>query len=158
MAASPPRSIRGRILNNLQRQLETITVANGYSQFVYKVTTDVKAWRDTPEAETPVLYLIDDITDYRYHAGRLTERAWTISVFGVMKNTSQMDMEELISDIEMCLQANVSLWFEDTGKVLQHHRITGILSDNQLFSEIEGTQLFKINLEMIYTACVDAVR
>jgi hypothetical protein len=158
MPSSPPRSRRAKILNNLQRQLETITVANGYSRDVYKVTTSVKAWRDTPEAETPVIYIIDDSTRYEYHPGRLTERTWTISLFGVMKSQTQSDMEELISDIEDCLQANVPLAFPDTGRVVAHHRITQIVTDNQLFSEIEGSQLFKMTIDFIYTACVDQIR
>lgn len=158
MPSSPPKSRRAKILNNLQRQLETITVANGYSREVYKVTTDVRNWRDTPEAETPTLYIIDDDTDYRYHPGKLTERIWRVDVFGVMRNQTQLDMEELISDVEECLQANVSLYFSDTGKVIAHHRIVNIKTDNQLFSEIEGTQMFKVSLELLYTACVDQIR
>lgn len=158
MAEIPFLSRRAKIMFNLQRQLETITKQAGYSRDVYKVTTNVKEWRATPEAETPVLYIIDDNTDYRYHAGRLTERTWTISVFGVMKNQTQMDMEEMIADIEMCLQANVTLAFPDTGPVCAHHRIMNVVTDNQLFSEIEGSQLFKMTIDVLYTACVDAVR
>lgn len=158
MPQSPPLSRRAQILNNLQRQLETITTGNGYSRNVRKVTTNVKNWRDTPEAETPILYLIDDSTNYRYHPGKLTEREWTISIYGVMKNQTQLDMEELIADIETCLFRNSRLAFPDTGAVAAHMRIQEIVSDNQLFSELEGSQLFKLTVTIIYTACVDDVR
>jgi hypothetical protein len=158
MASSPPKSRRAKILVNLQRQLETITKDNGYTQNVYKVTTNVKTWADTPEAETPVIYLIDENTDYNYHAGKTTERTWTIGIYGVMKNKEQVDMEELIADIEECLLTNVTLYFEDTGRVASHSRIRNIVTDNQFFSEIEGAQLFKITLDINYVACVDQIR
>lgn len=154
MASDPPNSRRAKILNNLQRQLETITISNGYSRDVYKVTTAVKTWQDTPEAETPVLYIVDDTTDYRYHAGRLTERSWIVGIVGVLKNTTQLDMEELISDIEICLIANERLAFVDTGAVCGQIRIRNIVTDNQLFSEIERTQIFRMTIEIVYTQCV----
>ncbi len=153
-----PQSRRAKILKNLQAQLETITVEHGYTRDVYKVTMDVKGWRDTPEAETPTLYIVDDSTHYQYHAGRTTERTWTVSIFGVMRNCTQLELEEFISDVEVCLQANVTLYMAESGKVIDHHRITGIVTDNQLFSEIDGTQLFKVTLDLIYTACVDNPR
>lgn len=158
MASSPPLSRRGKILKNLQRQLETITIANGYSRAVTTVTTNVKNWRDTPEAETPIIYIIDDNTDYQYHAGRLTERKWTISLFGVMKNQTQLDMEEFIADIETCMMRNSTLNFDGAGPIVGYTKITNIVSDSQLFSEIEGSQLFKVTLEILYTACADNVR
>ncbi len=158
MPSSPPKSRRAKILMNLQRQLETITIANGYTRDVYRVTTAVKDWRSTPEAETPILYLVDSNTDYQYHAGKLTERTWSIDLYGVMRNQTQLDMEEFISDIEDCLQVNQRLAFPDTGAVCAHHRIMNITTDNQLFSEIEGSQLFKISVNIIYTACVTNIR
>lgn len=158
MASTPPRSRRGQILVNLQKQLETISKDNGYTNNLYKVTTDVKSWADTPEAETPVIYIIDENTEYDYHAGKTTERIWTVGIYGVMKNKTQSDMEELIADVEECLVNNITLYFADTGKVASHSRIRNIVTDSQLFSEIEGAQLFKVTLDIRYIACVDQIR
>lgn len=158
MASTPPLSRRGKILVNLQRQLRTILTANGYSRNVVKVTTNVKAWRDTPAPETPILYVIDENTDYRYHAGKLSERTWTVSIFGVMKGKTQEDMEELIADIETCIMRNSTLNFDNSGPIVGYVKVINVVTDNQLFSEIEGSQLFKVTCEIVYTACVDNVR
>ena len=158
MASVPPRSRRGKILVNLQRQLETISIANGYASDVYKVTTDVKSWQATPETETPVIYIIDENTDYNYHAGKTTEREWTIGIYGVMKNKEQTDMEELIADVEECLFNNVTLSFDSIKGPISHLRILNITTDNQFFSEIEGSQLFKMTIVFRYIACVDNIR
>lgn len=165
MASSPPLSRRAKILMNLQSQLQTITTANGYSRDVQTVTTNVKPWSATPEAETPVIYIIDEKTEYRYHAGKLTDRSWIVGLFLVMKNKTQLDLEEMIADIETCLFKNSRLAFPATitlnnpsGAVASHMRVLEIITDNQLFSEIEGAQLAKLSIEIIYTACVDSVR
>ncbi len=157
MPDTSPRSRRGKILKNLQLQLETITEDNGYTTTVQKVTTAVKNWNDTAEAECPVIYIIDENTQYTYHAGKLTERVWTIGLYGVMKNKSQTEMEEFISDIEECLNKNQRLAFPEN-QPISYSRIKNIITDNQLFSEIEGSQLFKITVDLTYTACVDAIR
>lgn len=158
MSATPPRSRRGKILVNLQRQLETITVENGYTNTVCKVTTVLKNWSDTPEEFTPIIYIVDEATNYVYHAGKTTEREWDVALYGVMKNKEQTDLEEFISDVEDCIFKNVTLAFEDSGPVISHIRITQIFTDNQLFSEIEGSQLFKVMLKIRYIACVDRIR
>lgn len=158
MASVPPRSRRGKILVNLQRQLETILQDNGYSQNVVKVTTNVKNWADTPEAETPIIYIVDEATEYNYHAGKTVERSWVIGLYGVMKNKEQTDLEEFIADVEECLTKNQTLHFTDTGGVTSHIRIKEIVTDNQLFSEIEGSQLFKVTLQINYIACLDQIR
>ena len=158
MPASPPLSKRGKILNNLIRQLQTITPDNGYAQNVVEVTSNVKGWLDKVGAETPVLYIVDDNTVYTYHAGRLTEREWNVSIIGHMRDRLQTDMEELISDIETCLFKNVTLNFPETGATCSHLRITNIITDNQLFSEVEGSQLFRVNIVIRYTSPVDNVR
>lgn len=167
---SEPRSRRAKILKNFQRQLEKIKKADGYAHSVYKVTTNVKSWRDTPEAETPTLYIIDENTRYLYNAGKTLEHEWTIGLFGVMKNKTQLEMEEFIADIEECLFKNVTLYFEDqdltwngglgarTPGPISHLRINDIVTDNQLFSEIEGSQLFKISIIFKYVGCVDNPR
>jgi hypothetical protein len=151
----PSPSRRGQILVALQKQLETITTANDYSISVYKVTTAVKSWQDTPVAETPVIYIIDESTRPVYHAGKLNEFEWQVGLFVVMKDRTQVEMEEHISDIMTCLFKNVTLYDADTQtRTISHLRILNIVTDNQLFSEIEGAQLFKITLEIRYTACV----
>jgi hypothetical protein len=154
-----PRSRRARILKNLQRQLETITLANGYAQPVYKVTMNVKNWHDTPQAETPTIYIVDDQTRPVYHAGRLVEWEWDIDLYGVMRDKSQLEMEELISDLIDCLFVNITLSFDGVrpGPVA-HIRVKNIVTDNQLFSEIEGSQLFKMSITVKYTACVEDTR
>lgn len=158
MASNPARSRRGKILVNLQRQLETITTENGYSNTVIKVTTKLKNWADTPEAETPIIYIVDETTDYTYHAGKTVERAWIVGLYGVMKNKEQTDLEEFIADVEECLTLNQTLGFPETGKVASHMRIQEIVTDNQFFSEIEGSQLFKVTIQINYIACLDNIR
>lgn len=152
------RSRRARILENLQRVLEGITKDNGYTTTVQKVTTAVKNWNDTTEPECPVLYLVDENTQYTYHAGKLTERIWTVGIYGVMKNKSQLEMEELISDIEEILVKNQRLHFDDSPGPVSYSRVQNIITDNQLFSEIEGSQLFKMTITLNYVACVDQIR
>jgi hypothetical protein len=154
-----PRSTRGRILKNLERQLETITVANGYSIGVVNVTTSVKNWHDTPAAETPVIYIIDEETSPKYHAGRLIEWEWDISLFVVMRDKTQLEMEEHVSDIIECVGKNRTLAFTDSNPGPSSSIIVKrIVTDNQLFSEIEGSQLFKITLVVKYTGCLDSPR
>ncbi len=156
---SAPRSRRAKILINFQKQLETITTGNGYANTVSKVTTSVKNWNDTPEAETPVLYLIDEHTKYSYNAGKTLEHEWTMGIYGVMKNRDQIQMEELIADIEECLFKNVTLSFDGiVPGPISHLRITDITSDNQFFSEIENSQLFKVTIVFRYVGCVDNPR
>lgn len=155
---SEPRSRRGRILKNLQRQLETISKDAGYTTNVTKVTMNVRNWAETPEAETPIIYIIDANTRYIYGAGRNVEHEWTIDLFGVMKNRSQLDMEELIADIEECLFNNGTLSFDGTPGPISQLRIQDIITDAQLFSEIEGSQLFKMTVIFKYVGCVDNPR
>lgn len=150
---SDPRSRRARILIELINQLKTISVANGYANNVCDVTTVVKSWRTTPEAETPVLYVIDQNTQYLYGPTKTLQHEWTIGIFGVMKNKTQMEMEELIADIEECLFKNVTL-----NHTISHLRILDITTDGQFFSEIEGSQLFEVKINFLYLGCVDNPR
>lgn len=154
-----PRSRRGRILKNLKRQLETITVANGYVNNVQKVTFNARNWAEYPVAETPILFIVDDTTQYAYHAGKLTERTWDLGIYGFMRDKTQEEMEEFISDIEECLVKNITLTFDNIypGPVA-HMRIKNIITDGQMFAELEGSQLFKMTISVIYTACIDSIR
>lgn len=150
---SIPNSRRGKILNNLVRQLQTITTGNGYHRTVVEVTTTVTDWRSRPEVTTPVLFVCDSTTNYKYHAGKLTERIWTIDIYGVM-HVDQLEMESTVADIEQCLMANQRLAFTDTGAVASYVRIMNIVSDGQLFSEISNLQLFKVTVDVNYVQCV----
>jgi hypothetical protein len=152
------QSKRARILAALMKQLETISTTNGYATNVAKVTTNVHNWYETPEAETPVLYVVDESMNYQYFPSRLSEREWVVAVYGVMKNRSQFEMEELIADVETCLTKNQTLSFDGERGLVNHHRIQNIVTDNQLFSEIEGSQLFKVSVQILYTVCLDDVR
>lgn len=170
MATIPalPKSRRAKIANNLMRQLATIKVANGYATDVINVSQDVRTWDAVSVVETPTIYVIDHNTKYTYHAGRLTERSWFIDLFTIMKQATQQQMEELIADIEDCLMANITLYFADidpsTGLAVKppgpcsHIRIREIITDNQLFSQVDGSQLFKITLEIVYTAQIQSIR
>lgn len=160
MASRPPLSRRGKILQNLLKQLNTIKLDNGYSRNIYEATTNVKTWSQVPEANTPTVYVVDADDTRTYHAGKLTEVSWNVDLYGVMKNAEQVDMEEFISDIEVCLTKNVTLGFPETatpdnlaGRTIAQIRIKDIITDNQLFSEIESSQLFKITITLIYTKC-----
>lgn len=163
MAQNPPLSQRGQILLNLQQQLLTITAANGYSRDVRNVKFTVQTWAQTTETDTPILYIVDEDANYNYHAGKLVEVTWRVALYGVMKNQTPSDMEEFISDIDLCLTKNSGLGFPATatpgnplGNVVSYTRLHSIVTDNQLFSEIEGSQLFKMTLNLVYTKCYGA--
>lgn len=153
MSETSPRSRRGRILNNLISQLKTITKANGYATSVCNVTTEIRNWDQTPSVETPVIYIIDMGSRPQYHAGRLTEWTWTVHLTGLMKDATQIQMEELVSDIQDCLFANgtLSVAGEVPGPAAQI-RVQQVVTDGQLMRELDGSQLFTITIEIKYTA------
>lgn len=155
---SVPRSRRAKILTNLIKQLETIKTENGYTTDVREVSMNVKNWETKLEPETPVIYVVDIRTLPKYNAGKLMEWEWTVALIGFMRNRTQMEMEEFMSDILTCLQENQTLAFEDTGRTVAHHRIVEMNTDGQFFNEIEGSQLFRIDMTLLYTACVDDYR
>jgi hypothetical protein len=151
-------SRRGRILTALIKQLQTISTTNGYATTINEASTELRNWRDRPEAECPVIFVVDNRTAPKYNAGKTLEVTWHISLFGFMRNRSQMEMEELIADIELCLDKNRQLSFDGERGLVNHHRVTDIVTDNQMFSEIEGSQIFRVDLEILYTRCVDDPR
>src|SRR5216684_2725311 len=106
MASDPANSRRARILNNLQRQLLTIKASSGYSRDIFDATTKVQTWAQVPEANTPIVFIIDENTQYAYHPGRIIEVTWSVALYGVMKNQTQLHMEEFISDLDTCLTKN----------------------------------------------------
>lgn len=154
-----PRSRRARIMLNLQRQLQTILKTNGYATDVCTVSFNVKNWHQISEAETPVIYLVDEQTIHEYHPTKTLGKIWTYGLFGYMRGKTQIEMEELIADIEECLFKNITLSFDGIvpGPV-SHMRIRNVTTDNQMFSEIEGSQLFKITLDILFMGCVDNPR
>lgn len=158
MAIPAYQSRRAKILYALQRTLETIKITNGFATDVYKVSTSVNTWNSIPEHESPTLFLVDENTQYNYRATKLVERVWTVGIYGVMKNGDQYKMEELISDIEERLASNETLAVDGEKGPVSFTRIVNIITDNQLFSEIENSQLFKITVSITYIACIDRVR
>lgn len=151
----PSTSRRGRILENLIAQLQTITTANGYSQNVAEVTMDVRTWGEKPAAECPVIYIVDESTTLNYKPTKTLEMEWQVALFAYMRDQSQIQMEEFVSDIVQCIFKNVTLADTLGNKSVSHVRVRNIVTDNQLFSQIEGSQLFKITLDLLYMTCVD---
>jgi hypothetical protein len=157
--SEPTLSRRGRILEELIRQLRTITKANGYSCDVVEVSQNVQNWRNKSEVETPLIYVIDQKETRTYGAGRSLQLTWTVELFGCMRNRTQEEMEEFITDIEQCLQKNQTLASESNPRgTVSHHRIQNVLTDAQMFNEIEGSQLFAVIVDFIYNRCVDEAR
>lgn len=152
-------SRRGRIWDNLIRQLQTITHANGYDSEPAKVTTATPNWNDLRADETPLLVVIDNSQQFNYHAGRLNERVWSLDIFGIMRGQTQDDMEVLLADIEDCLMANVTLTFDNVQPpVCSHIRIRNIVTDRQMFYADEQSQLFKVTIDVIWTNSIQAIR
>lgn len=147
------RSRRGRILKNLIRQLQTISVANGYATDIVNVTTEIRNWDQTEEAQTPVLYIIDMGSTPQYNASRLTEWTWRLNLTGLLKNASQQAMENMCADIMDCLFANGTLSFdgEIPGPSAQV-RISNVVTDGQFMRELDGSQLFTISINVLFTA------
>lgn len=152
-----PNSRRGRILKNLLRQLATISKENGYATDLVRATTNIKNWDQTTAAETPVVYVVDMDSNPQYHASKLTEWEWRINLTGLMRDKSQIEMEDLVADIQDCLFKNITLSFD--GEIpgpCSQIRIGTIATDGQLMNEIDGSQLFTIQIQVKYTA--DAFR
>jgi hypothetical protein len=152
-----PNSRRGRILKNLLRQLSTIAKADGYNTDLAKATTQIKNWDQTTSAECPVIFVIDMDSTPTYHSSKLTEWDWQINLTGLMKDRSQLEMEDLVADVQDCLFKNITLSFD--GEIpgpCSQIRIGRVATDGQLMHEIDGSQLFTIQIHVKYTA--DAFR
>lgn len=160
---APTMSRRSRILTNLQRQLQSITCENGYSTTVQDVTLDVQNWDQSTEAQCPIIYIVDENAPYKYNPGKLLQIDWIVNLYGVMKGKTQFEMEEFISDIEVCISKNLSLAFPDSvlpgdpnyplGLAVGYTEIQNIITDGQFFSKVDGSQLFKVTLKLTYTKC-----
>lgn len=158
---TPLASRRANILNNLQRQLLTILTANGYAHSVMDVSFRVRPWSEIPQAETPLLYIVDDTTTLIYGPTKTLEWSWSVDLYGIIKGQDQGYMEEFMADVVTCLFKNVTLTFADdnrTEPLISHMRVRNMITDGQLFSEIENSNLFKINLDIKYMGCVDNYR
>lgn len=143
------RSRRAKILKALEQILSLVKKANGYTHTLQNVTFDVRAWDDVVEAETPIVFIIDDKTNsIKRHAGRSREYVWCIKLFGIVKEKSMIDFEEIIADIEDCIENNYTL-----AGTVSKCEVDQVVTDNQMFSEKDGTHLFEIQLSAEYIRC-----
>lgn len=143
------RSRRAKIMVAIKEYLKLITKANGYSHSIQNVTFDVRSWDTVIESETPIIFVVDDkTTDIVRHVGKTREYTWMIKLFGIVKNKTLVEFEEVLSDIEECLENNFNL-----GGVVSKVEIDQIVTDNQMFSEKEDTHLFDMELSVEYIRC-----
>jgi len=149
------QSKRVRLMKGLEALLKTITTAKGYTTNVESVSFDVKSWRDLPADQTPVIYIVDGSTQITRHAGCIREYVWKIELFGCVKDKDFISFEEFISDVEQCIYDNRSL-FGEVNKM----EIVDIVTDNQLFSEINGngSRLYSMFVDLEFTRKVDNSR
>ena len=140
------RSKRMRILKALELILATIDKNRGYASNIIEVSFDVALWRDKSNGETPIIFIVDDTTNITRHAGCVREYAWRVRLFGVVRDADIIDFEEHIADVETCLYDNNTL----AGQVAKVE-VDEIITDNQLFSELEGTHLYEMILSIEYT-------
>lgn len=142
-------SRRAKIMVAIREYLKLITRDNGYSHSLQNVTFDVRSWDTVVEAETPIVFVVDDKTiDIVRHAGKMREYTWMIKLFGIVKNKTLIEFEEVISDIEDCIENNFNL-----GGIVTKIEIDQVVTDNQMFSEKEDTHLFDIELSVEYIRC-----
>lgn len=141
-------SYRARILETMRLILNTITTNRGYSKNVCEVSYDVKGWQSKSEDQTPVIYLIDDVTDITRHAGCIREYRWRVRLYGVFKggDNSIIDVETFITDIEQCIYDNNTL-----ANQVNKMEVDSVATDNQLFSVQQDTHLFEIVVLVEYT-------
>lgn len=143
-------SRRARIMESLRLILDTLKISNGYTQDVCEVSYNVKGWKDKAEAETPVIYIIDDTTHIVRHAGCIREYVWTIRLYGLFRQGGIIDLEQWLSNVEQCILDNTSM----AGQV-NKTEVVQIVTDNQLFSVQNETHLFEMVLNMEYTRKYD---
>ena len=143
------KSRRGKILVALKEYLSLIKKSNGYNHTIQNVSFDVRAWDTVVEAECPIIFVIDDKTDsIKRHAGKMREYIWQVRLFGIVKERTLIEFEEIITDIEECIESNFNL-----AGTVSKTEVNQIITDNQLFSEKDGTHLFEIQLGVEYIRC-----
>jgi hypothetical protein len=140
------QSKRIRVLEALRLILATITKDNGYLTDVMEVSYDVKSWRDKSVGQTPVIYLVDDTTFLVTHAGCIREYQWMVRLFGVIRERTIIEFEQFMADVEEAIYDNNTLFGQ-----ANLMRVENISTDNQLFSEIDGTHLFEMETKILYT-------
>ncbi len=134
----------------LQSMLQLVKKANGYNHTVQNVSFDVRGWDDVIEAETPIIFIVDDRTEnIKRYAGRGREYVWNIRLFGIVKERTFIEFEEIITDIEKCIEDNQQL----VG-LISKMEVDQVVTDNQLFSEKDGTHLFEIEVKVEYIRCL----
>lgn len=144
---APLKSRRVKILIAIQRILETITTSRGYSKSVVEVRMDAKSWRDVSAPQTPVLFIIDDIVQIQRFVAKNREYVWTVRLFGVLKETTLIEFEEFIADVEQCIEDNSHL----CGQVSKCE-VQQVVTDNQMFDNTD-TRLFEVELRCEYRRC-----
>lgn len=142
------KSKRLRILLSLKEVLNTVKKANGYSHNIVHVGFDVQAWDAVMSYDTPTIFIVDDSTQIKRHAGKLREYSWLVKLYGVCKELYFEQFEEFISDIEECIESNFNLAGSCTKA-----EVNQVLTDNQLFSEKENTHLFEMDIIVDYIRC-----
>jgi len=143
------KSRRAKILTALHGILELVKKSNGYNHTLQNVSFDVRGWDTVVEAETPIVFIVDDKTSsIKRHAGRQREYIWQIRLFGIVKERTLVEFEEIITDIEECIENNYTL-----AGTVSKVEINQVVTDNQLFSEKDGTHLFEIEIAAEYIRC-----
>jgi hypothetical protein len=150
---APIRSKRGRIRRAVKELMATITKSRGYSIDVVEASYNVKGWESKAAPETPVIYIIGDTQQIVKHAGRIREYTWTLRLFGVVRERTIEELDEFLADIEESIDDNNSL-FGEVNKV----EVPEVSTDNQLFSEFDGTHLFEVVIDVEYTRAARAPR
>ncbi len=142
----PIASKRARLLLAMKRLLETIKSSRGYNTDVTEVSFDIRGWQAKSTPETPIIYIIDDTTDIKRHAGSIREHKWIIRLFGVVREMDFIAFEKFISDVEEALKDNNTLFGQ-----CNMMEVIEISTDNQFFSELTGNHLYEIVVEVLFT-------
>jgi len=141
-------SRRGKILKAIELLLETVLKKNGYKTNICKVSFDVRMWQDVTAGQTPAVFTIDGPVDFVRHASRVRFATWQIGLFGVVKELNFFEFEDFIGDLKEMLETN-SVLLGTVNKI----EVANILTDNQLFSQKDGTHLFNIETQAEFKWC-----
>ncbi len=144
---------RMRILKAVQRMLQTITKARGYTASVDEVLFEVNDSRSRSAGRTPVIYIVDNRVREIRHAGRTREMTWNVYLYVIVRDYEIEDFEDFIGDVEECLFDNNTL-FGNISKL----EIPNIITDQQMFNAIDGVFQAEIELEIEYIRCARSVR
>jgi hypothetical protein len=137
---------RTRVFVGLIELLKTISKTGGYETNVDEVLDDVESWEERAKERSPVIYVVDDDTRLVRHAGCVREYTWLFKLYVVVRDDDTETMENLIGDIEECIDDNNTL----LGQV-NKMEIPRILTDGQLFKRRAHVQLTEMTVEILYT-------